>query len=601
MSTAFIAKMDQSIDQASAFHHAMHELDNAFRETIAVMSGGVAPISLAKAYTDWLLNLSSAPGTQLALLMKAIEKAYESIGVAAHQMTEMQDYFLQSEENSNAQPADQRFSHPTWKYYPWAYMAQTHQSAEAWWKDVTNLRGMSDHSKKQMDFYVRQILDAVSPSNSLATNPHVLETAIQTNGQSLLKGFKNRLEELRPKKGFEEDAEFVQMKVGRDLAVTPGKVVMRNHLVELIQYEPTTSVVNKEPLLIVPSCILKYYILDLRAENSMVKWLVDQGHTVFMVSWRNPDRNDSKLTMDDYVRQGVIESLNYIYQEVQTPVHLVGYCLGGTFSAIAAASICEFGNETVIDGEKIQALAGLTLLAAETDFTELGELGVFIDEAQIEALESLMSTQGYLSGKQMAKSFQALHARDLIWLSHTKSYLLGETNHVNDLMTWNGDLTRLPAKMHGQYLRSLYLHNDLAEGRFILEGHRISLKNINIPLFVVGTTKDHVSPWKSVFKVHQLVSGDVTFVLTNGGHNAGIVSEPGHKNRRYQIKLTPGNEVRHDPESWAALAGSVEGSWWQSWNKWLLESGQNESVPARRPVSPLSDAPGEYVLVRYED
>jgi polyhydroxyalkanoate synthase len=341
---------------------------------------------------------------------------------------------------------------------------------------------------------------------------------------------------------------------------------------------------------------MKYYILDLSPHNSMVRWLTGQGHTVYIVSWRNPDENDALLQFDDYVRHGVLDPLDHVHTVHQRAVHLTGYCLGGTFTAIAAAALA---HRPSADGP---ALASLTLLAAETDFTEPGEMGVLIDNAQVEMLEHMMAEQGFLSGPQMAGSFQFLHSRDLVWTRRTQSVLLGEPPYSSDLMVWNADVTRLPAVMHSQHLRQMYLANALAQGHYEFEGEAVSLRHLHLPMFVVGTAKDHVSPWRSVFKIHQLVDSDVTFVLTNGGHNAGIVSQPGHPRRHFQLQTTARRQRRPTPDQWAATAPHQSGSWWEAWSRWLGGQGSGDWQDASAKAEPaLYPAPGEYVMTRYED
>ena len=381
---------------------------------------------------------------------------------------------------------------------------------------------------------------------------------------------------------------------GREVAVTPGKVVLRNGLMELIQYAPATDRVRPEPVLIVPAWIMKYYILDLSPRNSLVRYLVDQGYTVFCISWKNPDRSDANLGMDDYLEQGFLAALQAI--EAIAPgraVHAAGYCLGGTLLTIAAATLAR--------QEQLRRLASMTLFAAQTDFSEPGELGLFIDESQIALLEAQMRQRGCLTGQQMAGAFQMLRSYDLLWSRMLGEYLLGERQPMNDLMAWNADTTRMPARMHSQYLRRLFLNDDLSEGRYLVKGQPVSLGSLRLPMFCVGTVSDHVAPWRSVYKLHHLAPGEITFVLTSGGHNAGIVSEPGHPRRHYQMLTRAADTDGLPPDEWLAAAPTHTGSWWSAWADWLdARSGQPVPPPGMgaEGFGAVADAPGEYVHMK---
>ena len=342
---------------------------------------------------------------------------------------------------------------------------------------------------------------------------------------------------------------------------------------------------HPEPVFIIPSWIMKYYILDLSPHNSMVRYLVGQGHTVYMLSWCNPAASDHDLTMDDYLRLGVLDALQAIgdLAEKPVPVHAMGYCLGGTLLAIAAAALAKAGPQGVMGHTDLPALKTLTLLAAQTDFSEPGELGLFIDESQIGFLDNVTTGKGYLSGNQMAGSFQFLHSRDLVWTRRMREYLMGEREQRNDLMAWNADVTRMPARMHHEYLTSLYLHNALATSSYRVEGRAVSLGDIRMPVFMVGTQRDHISPWRSVYKLHHLCDAEMTFVLTSGGHNAGIISEPGHANRSYQMATRAAHGPWIEPEEWAASAPAHEGSWWPAWHRWLAARSSRKQAGCRHP------------------
>ena len=568
-------------------------LDGAFHATIAPLSGGLSPISLLLAQTDWALHLLTQPAQSLRLALDAQRAAVE--------------WALQGWQPPPAEPPapgeDLRFSHPGWQQWPFAPLVHAYRGAEAWWQRATKLRGMSAHHQEVTHMFARQWLDTLSPANFALTNPEVLQRSAERFGANFADGAVIALDRWRLRQGLPPltPPEHPYLP-GVDLAVTPGKVVHRNALVELIQYAPQTPKVHAEPVFIVPSWIMKYYVLDLSPHNSLVRWLVSQGHTVFIVSWRNPDEGDALLDMSDYLQLGVFDPLAAIARLVpDTRVHACGYCLGGTLLAIGAAALAR--PRRVQRAELLAPLASVSLLAAETDFSEPGEMGVLIDESQVAMLEDQMAERGFLSGRQMAGSFQFLHSRDLVWSAQIRELLLGERLRPNDLMAWNADVTRMPAAMHSEYLRRCYLRNELAEGRYPVEGAPVSLADLRLPIFLVGTEKDHVSPWRSVYKLHRLTHGALTFVLTNGGHNAGIVSEPGHARRHYAMHTRrPGDPVR-DAEAWQAQARRHEGSWWSAWHAWLLAHGSHAQLPARDidAAAVLADAPGDYVQVRYND
>ncbi|OYW14170.1 MAG: hypothetical protein B7X02_00655 [Rhodospirillales bacterium 12-54-5] len=383
--------------------------------------------------------------------------------------------------------------------------------------------------------------------------------------------------------------------VGKTIACTLGKVVYRNHLIELIQYTPTTLRVYLEPILITPAWIMKYYILDLSPHNSLVKYLVDHGHTVFIISWRNPDAGDRDTGLEDYLHIGLGEAITAVKAITHAKqIHAMGYCLGGTLLSIMAATFTRDGD---------QSLKTISFLASQVDFEEAGELQLFVDDSQLAFLEDVMWDQGYLDKTQMAGAFQMLRSNDLIWSHVIADYYQGKRQPMNDLMAWNADATRMPYRMHSEYLRDLFLKNDLAEGRMIVTGSPVALQDIQMPIFSVGTVRDHVAPWKSVYKILLLTESDVTFVLTSGGHNAGIVSEPGHKGRSYQIATIPRSARYTPPGQWQSTTLTKEGSWWEEWRQWLIEHSAGMAKPpsmgnkAKR-YAPIGDAPGSYVLVK---
>jgi polyhydroxyalkanoate synthase len=363
--------------------------------------------------------------------------------------------------------------------------------------------------------------------------------------------------------------------------------VVRNAQIELIQYAHETPKVGAQPILFVPAWIMKYYILDLSPGNSMVRWLVGQGHTVFMISWCNPGAAMRDTSLDDYRTEGVMAAIGAVEAICgETKIHAVGYCLGGTLLSIAAATMARDGDAR---------LASLSLFAAQTDFTEAGELQLFITTDQLDFLNDMMQTQGYLSSAQMGGAFQMLRSNDLVWSHAIHDYLLGEQPAPFDLMAWDADGTRLPARMHIEYLRSLFLQNDLAEGRFEVAGRPVALDDIKLPMFVVGTERDHIAPWHSVFKLHLLNNGALTFVLTSGGHNAGIVSEPGHAHRHFRIRTRAAGARTLGPDEWQQDTAQQDGSWWVEWESWLSRLHGRHVAPPPMGAA-LCDAPGTYVL-----
>jgi polyhydroxyalkanoate synthase len=379
--------------------------------------------------------------------------------------------------------------------------------------------------------------------------------------------------------------------VGVNLAVTPGKVVFRNALMELIQYAPATAEPGAEPVLIVPAWISKYYILDLSSAHSLIRWLVGQGRTVFVISWRNPGADLQDASLDDYGVLGVMVAITAVQAICAgAKIHATGYCLGGTLLSIAAAAMARDGDDR---------LASLSLFAAQTDFTDVGELQLNINEDQLGVLSDITQAQGYLDSAQMGGAFQMPGSRDLIWNGAIRKYFLGEHDAPNDMSAWNADGPRLPARMHIEYLRHLVLHNDLAEARFRVAGHRVALSDLTLPMFAVGTERDQVARWHSVFHLHRLTDGELTFVLTSGGHNAGIVSEPGHKNRHFRIRVRKAGGHTLTPDEWERTTAPEEGSWWLAWGRWLAE--HSSGPPGNPPpmgapgFPPICDAPGPYV------
>jgi polyhydroxyalkanoate synthase len=489
---------------------------------------------------------------------------------------------------------DRRFKDEMWEENEiFDYIKQSYLLSARWVQGVVrNVEGLDDHTAKKVDFYTRQFVDAMAPSNFVMTNPEVLRATVESGGENLLKGLSNLLEDLERGKGnlAIKMTDYDAFKVGENIAVTPGKVVFQNSLMQLLQYTPTTEQVVEKPLLIVPPWINKFYILDLRPKNSFIKWAVDQGHTVFVISWVNPDTELAFKGFGDYMKEGPLAALDAIEKATgMKNVNAVGYCLGGTLLVSTLAYMAAKGDDRI---------SSTTLLTTMTDFREPGELGVFIDEEQLSGLEDKMSLHGYLDGRDMATTFNMLRANDLIWSFVVNNYLLGKDPFPFDLLYWNSDSTRMPAAMHSFYLRKMYQENKLIQpGGIELDGVAIDLSLVKTPIYMLSTREDHIAPWLSTYPLTQLVSGPVKFVLSASGHIAGVVNPPAAN--KYCYWVNP--KKPKNPETWLAAAKQEEGSWWTDWQKWV-EKFAGKQVPARQPgtgkLKTIEDAPGAYVKVR---
>jgi polyhydroxyalkanoate synthase len=567
-------------------------LDLPLKSVLARLANGISPASLMMAQTDWLTHLAVSPARQAELASSALRGTLAWLGyIGASWRGTCPDCVAPL-------AGDKRFSRPEWQRPPFDVVAQRFLLSQQWWAQAcTGVRGVSRHHEDVVAFTARQWLDMLSPSNSPLLNPQVLQETVRRGGANLADGAANWWRDAVAVAAGAKPRGVEAFRPGRGVALTPGKVVFRNNLIELLQYEPATAQVAREPVLVIPSWIMKFYILDLTPQDSLVRYLVEQGHTVFMVSWRNPGAADRDLGMDDYLESGVLAAVDAVRRICpRTGFHAAGYCLGGTLLAIAAALLGARGRHP---------LKTVSLLAAQVDFEEPGELGLFIDESQIAFLEDLMAARGYLDGREMAGAFQLINSKDLVWSKLVHEYLMGAQTPMTAIRAWNADATRLPARMHSEYLRQLYLANALAEGEYRVRGERVDLRAIRVPMFVVATERDHVSPWRSVHKVLRLVGAHSEFLLVSGGHNVGIVSPPAgpaaHPQASFRARSHAPAAAAVDPDAWMAGARRTQGSWWPHWHGWLARHG-SEKVAARAVQGWAGGgqavaAPGSYVLL----
>jgi polyhydroxyalkanoate synthase len=505
-----------------------------------------------------------------------------------------------SEPVISPEKSDNRFRDEAWNENAlFDYIKQSYLLTARWMQEtVGEVEGLDAKTAKKVDFYTKQFADALAPSNFLLTNPTVLRETLDSKGENLIRGLENLLSDLEKGEGQLKismtDAEAFE--VGENIATSPGKVVFQTDLMQLIQYEPTTETVYKTPLVIVPPWINKYYILDLRPKNSFIKWAVDQGLTVFVVSWVNPDEKLAQKTFEDYMKEGTlaaIEAVLGITGEAQT--NIIGYCLGGTLTASTLAYMA---------AKKDERVKSATFFTTMIDFEEAGELSVFIDEEQLKALEERMNDRGYLEGSEMATTFNMLRANDLIWSFVVNNYLMGKDPFPFDLLYWNSDSTRMPAAMHSFYLRNMYLENKLIEPNGItLCDTPIDLTRIEIPVCVLSTREDHIAPWKSTYAATQTYKGPVKFLLAASGHIAGVVNAPNPDKPKYSHWTNTKNPAT--PEEWLETAKEHPGSWWPEWLKWIKrQSGQKKTAPripgTVKNYPAIEDAPGSYVKTRIE-
>lgn len=494
-----------------------------------------------------------------------------------------------------ASPKDRRFKDDAWANNPlFDYLKQSYLINARWMQQsLGSIQGLDQHTAHKLSFFTRQLVDAMSPSNFLLTNPEAVRMTLESNGGTMVRGLEQLLADIERGEGnlrisMTDESAF---ELGRDLAATPGSVVYENDLMQLIQYAPVTEQVYQVPLLLVPAWINKYYILDLKPENSLVKWLTEQGYTVFVISWANPDEKLGRKTFDDYLREGPLAALDVIERITgSNTTSLMGYCLGGTLTAITLAYLRATGQK-----ERVSSATYLTTLV---DFAEAGDLKVFIDETQLQALEQRMSERGYLEGSDMAQTFNMLRSNDLIWSFVVNNYLLGKQPFPFDLLYWNSDSTRMPATMHAFYLRHMYQRNDLVKpGGITLGGVPINLGKIDVPSYVLSTREDHIAPWISTYAATQIYDGKTVFTLADSGHVAGVINAPS-KNK---YCFWSSSELPPTADAWLKIAKEHAGSWWPHWHAWQQKMA-GKKVKARKPGStkykPIEAAPGRYAKIR---
>jgi polyhydroxyalkanoate synthase len=547
------------------------------------------PLNIASAFMEMTTRLMANPARLVAAGL-----GFWQDYLTLWQNTARRVIGMEAEPVIDSPATDRRFKDDAWRENEvFDFIRQSYLLSARYVQDVVRqVDGLDPKTAQKVDFYARQFVDAMSPSNFLLTNPEVLRKTAETGGENLLKGLNNLLADLEQGKGklHIKMTDMDAFRVGENIGVSPGKVVYQNDLMQLIQYAPATETVLKRPLLIGPPWINKFYILDLRPRNSFVRWAVSQGHTVFMISWVNPDERLAEKGFEDYMTEGYIAALDAIEQATgEREVNAIGYCLGGTLLASTLAYMA---------AKKDARIKSATFFVTMMDFAEAGELGVFIDEEQLRSLEDKMNKRGFLEGSEMATTFNMLRANDLIWSFVVNNYLLGNDPFPFDLLYWNADSTRMPARMHSFYLRKMYQENLLKDPNGItLAGVPIDLRKIRTPAYFLSTREDHIAPWKSTYRGTQLLGGPKRFVLAASGHIAGVVNPP--EGGKYSHWINP--DLPPDPEAWFKGATEIAGSWWPDWHRWVSALGK-EQVPARVPgdgkLKPIEDAPGSYVKVR---
>jgi polyhydroxyalkanoate synthase subunit PhaC len=580
--------VEMSRMMAHIAEQSQHLVAEFLQRQTPMQFGNPDPLNLGQAFFDMTARMMANP----AKLMQAQFSLWQDY-MSLWQSTTRKMLGETSQPVVQPTTEDRRFKDALWdENYVFDFIKQSYLLSARWLQGtVREVEGLDDKTARKVDFYTRQFVDAMAPSNFAMTNPEVLRETLETGGENLVKGLSNLLGDLERGKGKLQIrmTDMAAFKVGENIAVTPGSVVFQNDLMQLLQYNPTTADVTKAPLLIVPPWINKFYILDLREKNSFIKWAVAQGHTVFVISWVNPDSELADATFADYMTHGPLAGLDAIEAATgERRVNIIGYCLGGTLTASTLAYMAVKNDKRI---------ASATFFTTMVDFEEAGELSVFIDEEQLAALEEKMHERGYLEGSDMATTFNMLRANDLIWSFVVNNYLMGKEPFPFDLLYWNADSTRMPAAMHSFYLRQMYQENRLSRGKIKLLGTKIDLTKIDVPVFILSTREDHIAPWKSTYAATQLYAGPTTFCLAASGHIAGVVNPPAANKYCHWVN----DKLPRKPEQWLETATQKPGSWWPLWDEWAKGHGGG-MVPARTPgdgkLAEIEAAPGSYVKVK---
>ncbi len=576
---------------------AAKELKENFKQVEEIMAGfaksyesmKLDPFNLGQVYAEWWKAASADPQK---LMQKNMEYWQKSLELTQQAMLGM----MGQKASPVVEPAkgDRRFSHEDWAEKPvFDTIKQSYLLTSQWMRTlVSDVEGLDDHTSERVKFFTERMMDAMSPTNFALTNPAVLEKIKETKGANLVHGLKNMLEDLEAGKG-ELRIRMTDTKafeLGKNVAVTPGKVVFQNRMFQLLQYTPSTDKVLKRPLLVVPPWINKFYIMDLQPKNSLLKWLVDQGHTVYVISWVNPDETYADVGFDTYIKEGVLTAVDAIEHDTgEKEINAIGYCIGGTLLTSTLAYMKAKGDSRI---------KSATFFTTMINFSEPGELGLFIDDEQISSLESAMEKDGYLDGSRMAGAFNLLRANDLIWSFYVNNYLLGNDPRPFDLLYWNSDSTRMPAKMHSWYLRNLYLKNNLCKPNALdVDGVPLDVSSIDVPACFISAVEDHIAPWKSTYMGARLFSGPTRFILGGSGHIAGIINPPAAKKYGYRVS----EKLVESADEWMAATPVNDGSWWPEWDRWVRTLADAQ-VDARKPgtgkLPVIEDAPGTYVKVK---